>query len=497
MGAAHWQAEFDAVQAHLPAALAANRPGSGVDHVLIAMPSYSVGESLLSHYANRIPSLEHRYLLALLVVARVESCEVVFVTCEPPGSEVLAYYASLLPEDRRTTAWARVRVLVVPDTSARPVAAKLFDRPDLMDELRRSIGTRPALIEAWNVTAAEVAVACRLGVPINGSSPALRGIAFKSAGRRLLREAGVPVPFGCEDVRDIDSLVDAIAAIRGARPGVSAVVIKLDDSGAGDGNIIVNLVAPDAYGDALRQRLLNLPNWYLKDLRQGAVVEELVTGELSASPSAQIDIEPSGTALVLATHEQVLGGDNGQVYTGCRFPADSAYAGEIADHAARVGELLARRGAVGRVGVDFVAAREATGRWSVCGLEINLRKGGTTHPYAALRCLVPGRYDRERGVWIAADGSNRAYVSTDNAVDPNWRPLAPGVVIDAVAAAGLRFDRATGAGVVLHMLSGLRIDGRFGLTAIGRSAQHAHELYERALTAVAGAARGYKAPDGA
>ena len=490
MGAPGWQTEFDAVQATLPAALAANRPGSGVNHVVIAMPSYSVGESLLSHYANRIPSLEHRYLLGSLLVDRLETCEVIFITCEPPGSEVLEYYASLLPEDRRETSWARFRVLVVPDASARPVAAKLLDHPDLLEQLRRSIGARPAFIEPWNVSDAEVAVACHLGVPINGSSPALRGIAFKSAGRRLLQQAGVPVPFGCEDVRDLDSLWDAIAAIRRARPGVSAVVIKLDDSGAGDGNIVVNLVTPDAHGDALRERLLRLPDWYLSDLRKGAVVEELVTGELCASPSAQIDIEPSGRAVVLATHEQVLGGDNGQVYTGCRFPADSAYAAEIARHAAGVGELLARRGAVGRVGVDFVAAREATGRWSVRALEVNLRKGGTTHPYTALRSLVPGRYDSELGVWIAADGSNRAYVSTDNAVDPSWRSLAPQVVIESVAVAGARFDRATGTGVVLHMLSGLRIDGRFGLTAIGRSAEHAHELHERALAAVAAAAPG-------
>ena len=275
------------------------------------------------------------------------------------------------------------------------------------------------------------------------------------------------------------------------------MVIKLDDSGAGDGNIVVNLVAPDASGDALRQRLLSMPDWYLDDLRKGAVVEELITGEWRASPSAQIDIEPSGRAVVLATHDQILGGDNGQVYTGCRFPADSSYAGEIARNAARIGELLAARGAVGRVGVDFVAAHEATGQWSVRALEVNLRKGGTTHPYTALRCLVPGRYDSERGVWIAADDSNRAYVSTDNAVDPNWRSLGQGVVIDAVAGAGLRFDRAIGTGVVLHMLSGLPIDGRFGLTAIGRSAEHAHELYERALAAVAAAAPGYNAPAGA
>jgi hypothetical protein len=38
-------------------------------------------------------------------------------------------------------------------------------------------------------------------------------------------------------------------------------------------------------------------------------------------------------------------------------------------------------------------------------------------------------------------------------------------VIDAVDAAGLGFDHRTGTGVVVHMLSGLGIDGRLGLTA--------------------------------
>lgn len=45
--------------------------------------------------------------------------------------------------------------------------------------------------------------------------------------------------------------------------------------------------------------------------------------------------------------------------------------------------------------IDFAAAQDATGRWSDYALEINLRKGGTTHPYAALRNLVSGRYDLE------------------------------------------------------------------------------------------------------
>jgi len=52
-------------------------------------------------------------------------------------------------------------------------------------------------------------------------------------------------------------------------------------------------------------------------------------------------------------------------------------------------------------------------------------------------------------------------------------------VIRAVAAEGLQFDARTGTGVVLHMLSCLAIDGRFGLTAIGRTPEQAADLYER------------------
>ena len=57
---------------------------------------------------------------------------------------------------------------------------------------------------------------------------------------------------------------------------------------------------------------------------------------------------------------------------------------------------------------------------------INLRKGGTTHPYAALRNLVPGRYDLESGRWVCTDGSERAYQATDSVLDD---ALAGGQVV--------------------------------------------------------------------
>ncbi|MGY1705368.1 peptide ligase PGM1-related protein [Geodermatophilus sp. SYSU D00697] len=208
------------------------------------------------------------------------------------------------------------------------------------------------------------------------------------------------------------------------------------------------------------------------------MVEEFLTGDRVSSPSVQADISPDGGVTVLATHEQVLGGTDGQVYLGCTFPADAAYSAELGRYGRAAGEALARRGARGRFSVDFVA-RYRCGRRDVQALEINLRKGGTTHPYAVLRNLVPGTYDPDLGRWVGADGSPACYAATDNLVGPAWTDLPPQRVVDAVTAAGPRFDRRTRRGVVLHMLSGLAIDGRFGLTAIASSAADAADLLDR------------------
>ena len=478
---------FEELQAQLGRVWALNRPGTGVEHVLVALPSFSVSETLLAHYATRIPALEHRYLLAQLMLHRIEACEMVFLGTQEPGDDVIEYYTSLVPPERRAGVRWRFRYMVVPDVTPRSVAAKLLDRPDLLDALRRWFGGRPAFIEPWNVTQHEVEVALRLGAPINGTSPALWPLGFKSAGRQLFAAAGVPVPVGREDVRTVDDVLAAIGGIRAVQPAVPGVVIKHDDSGAGDGNAVLDLrdVADGPAGeDPLRARVEALPDWYLTDLRAGGVVEALVAGGRFASPSVQVDISPFGEVAVLATHEQVLGGADGQVYMGCRFPADPAYAATLARHGRTVGEQLARRGVVGRLSVDFAAATDLAGRWQVFALEINLRKGGTTHPYCALRNLVPGRYEAEAGRWVADDGTSRWYWATDNLVDDAWVGLPRAAVIRAVDEAGLQFDCSSGTGVVLHMLSCLAIDGRCGLTAIGRSPEHAAELYEATRAAV-------------
>lgn len=399
--------------------LAANTPDSGVPHVVVALPSYSVGDSLLSHYIERIPALEHRYLVSLLVLHRIRDCHTVFVASKAPGDDVLAYYAGLGPRDPAEVL-SRFEVLHVPDHGGRSVAAKLLDRPDLLEKLRRTVAGKPAVIEPWNVTESELAVARELGVPINGTDPSLRFLGFKSEGRRVFAAAGVPTPLGVEDVSTIAEVEEAIRTIRAARPDLASVIVKHDDSGAGDGNIVVDLTSP-SWPKALEE----LPEWYVGDLAKGGVVEEMVAGSHFSSPSAQIDIAPGGEVLIVATHEQVMGGPRDQVYLGCSFPASKEYGRVIADHALATGHELARRGVLGRVAVDFAAAVTSDGSWTVRALEINLRKGGTTHPFATLRSLAPGRYDAQGARWLTDSGEERSYAASDNLVDPAWTGMPP------------------------------------------------------------------------
>ncbi|MFM6851263.1 MAG: peptide ligase PGM1-related protein [Terrabacter sp.] len=475
---------FEQLQQGLGAAWAARhgrRDGCETGHVLVVMPSFSVQGQLLQHYGARFGSMEHRYLL-LALAARDPRCEVVYVSSLAPGPGVLDYYASLLAPAERAGFLERLHVVTVADPSWRPTAAKLLDDPAAVERVRAAVRGRPAMLEVWNVTATEEAAALALGVPIDGTPARLRALGFKSAGRRLFHAAGIDAPVGCEDVRGLDEVARAVEDIRRRRPGTERVVVKLDDSGAGDGNVTVGVrdgQGSDLAGGRLLQALTQaLSPAYLAELAAGGVVEELVVGDEVTSPSGQADIGPDGSVTVASTHEQVLGGPGGQVYSGCILPSEPVYAVRIARATASVAERLAALGARGRVGVDFVARREGD-RWSVLALEVNLRNGGTTHPLAGLAALVRGRYDAAGGCWVTPDGEQRCYCSTDNIVDAHWLGLDPLRVVAAVRGAGIGFDVATGTGVVLQMLSGLSVDGRIGLTAIAPTTAAARQLAER------------------
>jgi hypothetical protein len=68
----------------------------------------------------------------------------------------------------------------------------------------------------------------------------------------------------------------------------------------------------------------------------GGIAEEFVPGTMKRSPSAQFRIDPLGGISAVSTHDQVLGGASGQIFLGCRFPADEAYRLDIQTRSAKV-----------------------------------------------------------------------------------------------------------------------------------------------------------------
>jgi hypothetical protein len=470
------------VQHRLLEAWASTRPGSTTPHVVVNLPSYSLDETVLTHYGPRIPALEQRYLCEILAL-QDPSARLVYLSSKQVPQYLVDYYRALIPDLDDVDLDRRLLLLSVDDPSPRPLSQKLLARPDLLAQVREFVGDDPAYVDPWNVTVSERDVALALDVPLFGADPGLWELGNKSNGRRLMAEEGVSLPPGREDLRSFSDLVTAAVVLRHGYPRIHSAVVKLNNSAAGDGNAVLDLSGLSTSGTlgerlAVKRRLYALPGWFVWALEaQGGILEEWIEGPGFCSPSVQVAIDPQGGVEVLGTHDQILGGHSGQVYEGCRFPAGPGYAPQVAESGLAVGRRLAKEGFVGQLAVDFAAVQDGSG-WQVYALEINLRKGGTTHPLATAGLLLHGRYDAEHGRYRDETGQERVYVASDNVLDPRWTTLDPRDVIRRVHEAGLAYDLRRRTGVVLHMLECLPVDGRFGLTAFGASRDEAQALYD-------------------
>jgi len=309
----------------------------------------------------------------------------------------------------------------------------------------------------------------------------------------LFARCGVPHPPGSPLVHNPEDLAEAIAELWEAQPHLRRCVVKLNEGFSGEGNAPVDFAPLQLDGlsaserrRVLRQALTTLampaPDWLTLLVQQGALVEAWLDGdEALTSPSVQGTIHPPAMGgrprvELLSTHEQILGGPSGQTYQGCRFPCDDTYRIALMRYGQAIGEALAAEGALERYAVDFIA-RRFDGRWDVQAIEVNLRQGGTTHPYLALSAITAGSLDHETGLYRSPNGQPLHYEATDNLSDPLLRGLLPIDLVDIVAEAGLHFDPAHLRGSVFHLLGCLSEYGKLGMTCIGRSAQEASTVY--------------------
>ena len=142
---------------------------------------------------------------------------------------------------------------------------------------------------------------------------------------------------------------------------------------------------------------------------------------------------------------------------------------------------MAKEGVIGRFALDFVVVRAKDGTWEPYAIEINLRKGGTTHPFLTLQFLTDGTYDTETGIFTAPNGQQKFFVASDHVESPRYRTLTPDDLFDIVVRHHLHFGQFRQTGVVFHMMSALGELGRTGMTAVGNSHADAKALYDRAI----------------
>jgi len=289
-------------------------------------------------------------------------------------------------------------------------------------------------------------------------------------------------------VHDLEALAEAVAALWESQPELRRCVVKLNEGVSGEGNAPLELAALQLAELSGRQRRAQLrqaldslampaPHWQGLLQEQGALVEAwLEGGDALSSPSVQGTIHPGGAVEVLSTHEQILGGASGQTYLGCSFPAEDVYRLELMRHGRAIGEALAAEGALERYAVDFIARRFNNG-WDLQAIEVNLRQGGTTHPYMALKAITWGTLDPQSGHFRSPTGQPLHYRATDNLTDPRLRGLLPADLIDIVAEADLHYDPAQLRGSVFHLLGCLSEFGKLGMTCIGRSFAEAEAVY--------------------
>ncbi|PYQ63199.1 MAG: carboxylate-amine ligase [Acidobacteria bacterium] len=482
-------AEFRRLQPHLLEVWNALMMADEAPHTSVVVPSMTLDQSELKKLAGA--SFYEERLLFLLIRLRNPRARVVYVTSQPVHPMILDYYFQLLAGIPASHARARLTLLCAYDASPRSLTEKILERPRLIERIREGIqDPSRAYLTVFNSTPLERKLAVLLGIPLNGADPDLAHLGTKSGSRKIFREAGVALPEGFEDLQSQRDIEEALIDLAAKRPGIRRAVVKLNDSFSGEGNALFRypeILTRERVREALRRIEYSVPEetfdaYCEKFCRMGGIVEEFIEGAGKLSPSAQLRISPRGEVLPISTHDQILGGPGDQVFLGCSFPAREEYRLRISEAAIRIGEVLATYGVVSRFAIDFLVWRDAPdAELSLAALEINLRMGGTTHPFLALQFLTGGKLDRATGLFYSPTGLAKYYRATDNLRSDSYRGLLPEDVIDILTENRLHYSHSTDSGVLFHLIGAVSEFGKLGLTAIGNSREEADALYYKTL----------------
>ncbi|MBU0732354.1 M20/M25/M40 family metallo-hydrolase [Patescibacteria group bacterium] len=427
-------------------------------------------------------------LLYFIGLLKNPNTKIIYISSLRIDPVIVDYYLTMYSDSssQKKDMKSRLVMLQAGDSgSYLALTQKVLKNKKLIKEIKDEIpNKKQAVLRCFNSTQDEEDLAVKLGVPLFAPSSKLVPLGSKSGSRETFKAAGVKVPPGVENIMNEDGLIKALRSMKRRNPKLQKVILKFNYSFSGGGNAILNVAKLPGKKEEIIKYVLRylrpietdlLTKKYLEKLfKFGGIVEEWMMGAKTDSPSAQLNILPNKKVELISTHEQLLDEETQQTYLGCRFPAKKSNTKVISQAGMKIGNYLAKKGVIGRFAIDFVVNKSGN-RTDVRAIEINLRKGGTTHPYFMTKLITGAKPDKNGMLRI--DGRRVFYYAFDNIKHPEYAHLDAKTLIEIVHQSGLEYDPETQTGIVLHLLGAIKTFHKFGAVCIARSPKAAEQLY--------------------
>jgi len=462
------------------------------EKTVVVIPSLTLDPDILSKVEGAVHYEER--LLCLLMLLRMPRTNVIYITSNPVDPIIIDYYLHLLPGITGHHARQRLHFSSCYDSSNISLTEKILARPRLINRIKKVLQNGPpAHMACFNVTEHEKKLAVELGLPIYGCDPDLLYWGTKSGSREVFKACNVETPAGYENIKDEEGIIKALADLYKSNKGIRKAVVKMNDGFSGEGNAIFSyslITEEDDVEDQVRRQMfvqleivateLSYDQFMKKFNSMGGIVEVFIDGNEKATPSVQCRIGPTGKIDIISTHDQIMGGRDNQVFLGGSFPANIEYNVEIGKLALKIAAILKEKNVLGRFGVDFLSVK-TNDKWEHYAIEINLRKGGTTHPYIMLQFLTNGDYNAETGKYLLPNGKEKHYVFSDNLQDEKFKGLTPVDLMDIAIMNHLHYDGTTEEGVMFHLIGALSQFGKVGVVCIGSTLEIAYHYYAETI----------------
>jgi hypothetical protein len=449
---------------------------------------------------------EERMLFFLFLLS-YKKTKIIYVTSENFNTNLFDYYIRLISKKRKEIDEMKSRFthIEVLDDKHLSLTNKILSSKKILRQISKKIvDKKTAVLRCYNPTADERKLAVALQVPLFGSGEKFDYVGTKSGGRKVFSSAGLALIPGTGYIKSFSDLTVAMAKLIKNYPLRKRLIIKLDKGASGRGNCIFNheqlLLDNDLEVSAQTEvnKLASLiknqfkkycqfelttetPENYVKEFnRIGGIVELYIKGEIKFSPSVQLAISVQGTPSIVSTHEQILGGLESQKFLGCAFPSLPDHRKSIVQEAKKVAIWMAKKGMIGNFGIDFIVNRDTPkDKPEVYPIEINLRKGGTTHPFRIAHYLTKSKYKADGLLYSGK--TPIYYLSRDLIENKEYKKISANELIELVKGSKIHFNKYSKRGVLVFMPGAITKYGKFGAICIGHSSAEAENYYKKLI----------------